>query len=174
MSWWTGRVVFWEHYFLTPVLSWLPSHLLSSDRHGHRCDELLSLRGAYSVNNEFWMEISNKSKPPLPPSPRFTCHSKHFIMLGNDHTKKSAEIKAGKSGGGGGWVCRRNSALWLKLAHTLKRKEKKKTLWNLQRYWLYVWCCSQEDAAMALTTKTVVQPLFLPACWILHITGALI
>lgn len=61
-----------------------------------------------------------KTSPPW-----FTCHSKHFIMVGNDHAKKPAEIKARKNGGGGRWVCRRNSVLWLKLADTLKRKKKK-------------------------------------------------
>lgn len=28
------------------------------------------------------------------PPPQFICHAKHFIMVGNDHAKKLAEIKA--------------------------------------------------------------------------------
>lgn len=72
------------------------------------------------------MEISNKSKPP----PWFTCHSKHFIMVGNDRTKK-IEIKARKNGGGWKGVQKKFSTLSETGTYS---QEMKKNLGNLQSY----------------------------------------
>lgn len=164
-SWWFEGVVFWEHYSLTPVLSWLPSRLLSSDRHRHTCDFPLplSLRGAYSVNSELWMEISNKSKPP-------TCHFKHFIMVGNDHPKRLAEIKARKKWRWGATRCVRDIQCFDWNWHTLSRAKKS---CEICKYIDYTSSAFPRRTQWRLAAKAVVQPLFSSAHWMLHISGAL-